>query len=122
MKKMIQREEKARELGRICKDIHERNSRSPVVKATVILSITGVTTIIETQNEMVKAATESNHHHQYKTEGIAFRTAPLLQEFGYFADNKDNVDEFLNGTYMIPTGTDQYPEEFIKALATPNSI
>ena len=85
-------------------------------------SDTGVTTIFDTQNEIFQAATESNCCCQCKTEGTAFRTAPLLQEFGYCSDNKVNVYAVLDRTYVIPPGTDKYAEEFIAALEMTTSI
>ena len=49
MKKKFQRESKQKELGQISKDIRERNTRAPVLKATatVMCSDTGVTTILD---------------------------------------------------------------------------
>ena len=46
----------------------------------------------------------------------------MPEGFGYYTENKENVDAFLNGTYMIPPVTDQYAEEFIEALSMPNAI
>ena len=58
---MICREKHSRELGKILKEICKHNSRSPVLKATAICPITAeVTTIIKTQEEIVKAAAKSN--------------------------------------------------------------
>ena len=62
MKNVLQRE-----LGRISKYIFEQNTRAPVLKATVMCPVTRVTTTIETKNEIVKAATESNYCCQCKT-------------------------------------------------------
>ena len=84
--------------------------------------ITEVTTIIKTQNKIVKAAAKSNFCRQCKTEETPLRIALLLQEFGYFADNKENVDVVLNRTYVIPPGIDQYAKEFIETLGMPNFI
>ena len=122
MKKLFQREGKQKELGIISKDIRKKNTRAPVLKATVTSIDTGVTTIINTQNNIVEASIESNCCQQCKTEGTAFRTVPLLQDFGYCADNKENVNTVLYGTYVIPPGTDKYAEEFIAALKMPPSI
>ena len=47
---------------------------------------------------------------------------PLLQEFGYCADNRTNVEAVLNGTYSCPPTTDKYAKEFIKMLKMPESI
>ena len=86
------------------------------------MPVTGITTIIENQNEIVKVAAESNCGYQCKIEGTAFRTDPLLLEFGYCTNNKENVDAILNGMYVIPPRIDKYAEEFIEAIEMPNSI
>ena len=56
MKKSLQREEKQRALEIISEDICERNTRTPVLKATLMCPMTGVTTIIETRNKIVEAS------------------------------------------------------------------
>ena len=122
MKKMLQREGKQKEIGRKSKYIRKQNTRAPVLKATLKCIDKGVTTIIDTQNEIFEAAAESNCCCQCKTEGTAFRTVPLLYEFGYCTDNKENVDAVLDRTYEIPLRTDKYSEEFIAALKMPPSI
>ena len=116
------REGKQKELDKISKAIRERNTRAPILKATVTCIKTGVTTILDTQNDIVQAAAESNCRCQCKSEVTAFRTAPLLQEFGYCADNKVNVDAILDRMYMIPPVTEKYAKEFIAALEMPTSI
>lgn len=122
MKKMMSSKEHSRDIGRISKDIHECNNRTLVLKATVICSITGVKSIIKIHEKIVEAAAKSNLKCQCKTEGTAFRIYPLLQDFRYCADNKINVDAVLNGTYIVPPGTDQYVKEFIKTLSLPEFI
>ena len=56
IKKLLQIEGKQEELGRISEDIRKQNTRVPVLKATVMFINTGVTTIIDTQNNIVEAA------------------------------------------------------------------
>ena len=77
---------------------------------------------IEIQNGLIQAAAASNKKRQCRTEGTPFRVQPLLQDFGYCADNKDNVEAVLNGTYECNPATDEYAKEFIKALKMPDSI
>lgn len=93
-----------------------------MLKTIVTCPITEVTIIIETQEEIVKSAVKSNLNCQCKTEGRALRITPLLQEFAYCADNKENVNVSQNQTHVIPPGTDQYARKFIKALVIHNSI
>ena len=68
----------------------------PIPKATVTCPDTEITTIIETQNGIVKAAAESNCCCQFKIEGTAFKTSHLLPEFGYCVNNKEYVDDLLD--------------------------
>ena len=58
--KIIQRESKQKEVGQISRDVRERNTRAPVLRATMTCSDTGVTTILDDQIEIVQAAAESN--------------------------------------------------------------
>ena len=101
MKKMLQKEDKQKELGRISKDIFERNTRAPLFKATVTWIDTGITTIIDTQNEIIEAAVESNCRCQCKTKGTAFRSSPFLPDFGYCADNKKNANAVLDEMWFL---------------------
>ena len=92
------------------------------MKATVIDPVSNEVVFIETQKELVQAAAVSNKKRQSRTEGTPFRVQPLLQEFGYCADNRTNVEAVLNGTYVCPPTTDKYAKEFIKTLKMPESI
>ena len=76
---MLQRESKQKELGQISRDVRERNTRAPVLRATVMCSDTGVMTILDDQIEIFQAAAESNRQRQCKTEGTAFRTLPCYR-------------------------------------------
>ena len=104
------------------KSIRERDVRSPVLKATITDPVTNEVRFIETQNELVQAAAASNKKHQQRIESTPFRVQPLIQDFGYCADNKDNIEAVLNGTYVYNPATDEYAKEFIKALKMPDSI
>ena len=77
---------------------------------------------IETQEELVQIAAASNKKHQCRTEDIPFRIQPLLQDFGYCADNKTNVEAILNQTYICPLIIDKYAKEFINGLKMPDPI
>ena len=104
------------------KKIRERNFKSPILKATVIDPVSNEVVFIETQRELVQAAAASNRKQQSRTERTPFRVQPLLQEFGYYADNKTNVEAVLNETYVCPPTTDKYAKEFIKMLKMSESI
>ena len=78
--------------------------------------------IVDTQESIVTAATESNLRHQSQTEGTAFRLPYLLADFGFCAENKVNCDAVINGTYVPPDDVDCYAKEFIAALAIIDSL
>ena len=101
------------------KSIRERDTRSPVLKATISDPVTNKVEFIETQEELVQVAAKSNKKQQCRTESTSFRIQPLLQDFGYY---KNNVKAVLNGTYICHPTTDKYAKEFIKALKMPDSI
>ena len=122
LEKQEAREKKAKEVGDMSKRIRERDFRSPVLKATITDPTTNEVVFIETQRELVRAAAASNRKRQSRTQGTPFRVQPLLQEFGYCADNRNNVEAVLNGTYECPPGTDKYAIEFIKMLKMPEPI
>ena len=69
--KIMIREEQSRQEGRDSKQIRGRNTKSPVLKAEVMDFITSTTRIVETQEEIVAAAAESNLRHQSQTMGTA---------------------------------------------------
>ena len=106
----------------MAKSIRERDIRSSVLKATITDQATNKVRFIETQEELVQAATVFNKKQQFRTEGTPFGIKPLLQDFGYCTDNKTNVKAVLNGTYICHPTTDKYAKEFIKALKIPASI
>ena len=68
------------------------------------------------------AAAKSNLRRQSQTKGTTFRITPLIDESGYYADIKANVDAVLNGTYVSQPTTGKYAKEFPAALAMPDSI
>ena len=59
-----------------------------MLKAEVTDSITGISRIVETQEEIVAAAAESNLRRQSQTAGTAFCLFPLEDAFGSCANNK----------------------------------
>ena len=62
--KMMIQEERARQEGRDFRQIHGRNNKCPVLKAEVTDFVTGISRIVETQEEIVAAAAESNMRRQ----------------------------------------------------------
>ena len=101
-------------MGKMSKSIREHDIRSLVLKATITDPVTNKVRFIETQEQLVQAAVASNKKQQCKTEGTPFRIQPLLQDFGYCADNKTNVEAVLNRTYICHPTTDNYAKEFMR--------
>ena len=58
------REERARQEGRDSRQIRGQNNKYPVLKAEVTDFVTGITIIVETQEEIVAAAAKSNLRRQ----------------------------------------------------------
>ena len=101
--------------------IRGRGIKEPVIKAIARCPVTGDPIIVDKQESIVAAAAESNLLRQTQSEDTAFRKFPLLEEFGYCAQEIDNINAVINGTYTPPAGTDQYTSEFLEALAMPDS-
>ena len=88
--KMMFWEERSRQEGRDSKQIRWRNIKSPVLKAEVTDFFTGISRIVETQEEIVAATAESNLRRQSQTAGTAFCLPPLEEAFGICANNEAN--------------------------------
>ena len=69
---MMIRKERTKQEGRESRHIHGRNNKCPVLKAEVTNFVTGITRIVETQEEILAAAAESNLCRQTQTVGIVF--------------------------------------------------
>ena len=106
--KMMIREERSRQEGRDSKQIRGRNIKSPVLKAEVTDFITGTTRIVETQEEIVAAAAESNLRRQSQTMGTLFCLPPLEDAFGACANNETNYHAVIAGTFIPPEGSDLF--------------
>ena len=70
--KMMICEERSRQEGHDSKQIRGKNIKLAVLKAEVTDFITGISRIMETQEEIVAAAAESNLRRQSQTVGTAF--------------------------------------------------
>ena len=80
MVKMLKREQRSIQEGVELRQIRGRNNQQPVLKAEITDFITGTTTTMYTQEEIVIAAAESNLRRQSQTVGTAFLdpTQPFL--------------------------------------------
>lgn len=82
--------------------------KAPITKTIANCPITRVTSTLDIQETIVAAATKSNLCCQYQPEGTAFSMYPFLDDFGYCANNRKNVDNVLAGTYVPLTNTGKY--------------
>ena len=115
-------EERARQESRDSKQIRARNNKSPVLKAEVTDFITGTTRVVETQEETIAAAAESNLRRQTQTVGTAFCLPPLEEAFGSCANNEANCHAVIAGTFIPPDGSDPFAVSLLQALEQPSSL
>ena len=92
------------------------------MKAEVTDFITGITRVVETQEEIVAAAAESNLRRQTQTEGTAFCLPPLEDTFGSCANNEANCHAVIAGTFDHPEGSDPFVVSLLQALEQPSSL
>ena len=92
------------------------------MKAEVTDFITGITRIVETQEEIVAAAAESNLRQQTQTTGTAFCLSPLEDGFGSCANNEANCYAVIAGTFVPPEGSDPFAVSLLQALEQPSSL
>ena len=72
MVKMLKREQRSIQDGLDSRQIRGRNNKQPVRKAEITNFITGITTTVYTQEEIVVAAVESNLRCQSQTDDTVF--------------------------------------------------
>jgi hypothetical protein len=120
--KRMNRKKQAKDQGRVARTIRKRNIKEPVLKGVALCKETGLQKVVDTQESLVQAVAESNLRRQTQTEFTPFRSAPMLEEFGYCGENYKNIQSVLDGTYEPSQGTDPYAIEFIQELEMPDSI
>ena len=115
-------EERARQEGRDSRQIRRRNTKSPVLKANVTDFITSITRVVETQETIVAATTESNLRRQTQTAGTAFCLFPLEDAFGSCANNEANWHAVIAGTFVPSKGSDPFAVSLLQTLEQPSSL
>ena len=119
---MMIREERARQEGRDSRQIRGGNTKSPVLKAEVTDFVTGITRVVETQEEIIAAAAESKLRRQTQTEGTTFCLPPLEDAFCSCADNVANYHAVIVGTFVPRAGSDPFAVSLLQALEQPSSL
>ena len=69
---MMIQEERARQEERNSRQIYGPNTKCLVLKADVTDFVTGITRVVETQEEIITAAAKSNLHGKLKLQGRSF--------------------------------------------------
>ena len=64
--------------------------------------VTGVTRIVETQENIVVAAVEVNLRLQTQTAGITFCLSPLVDAFGPCDNNEASCNDVIVGSFIPP--------------------
>ena len=75
--------------------------------------VTGITRIVETQEEIVAAAAESNLRRQMQTAGTTFCLPPLEDTFCPCTNNKFNCNDIIAGSFIQPNGADPFAESLL---------
>ena len=83
----MKRENDQKIMGRNTKCIHHRNLRDPVVRAIVTNSQGEVYECLQ-EDTMVAAMAKSNLNRQQQINDTPFMTSPLVDIFGYLANDK----------------------------------
>jgi len=92
------------------------------LKAEITDFITGTTTTVYTQKEIVIAAAESNLRRQSQTVGTAFHEPALFDAFGPCADNEANCLGVLDGTFVSHEDADPYAVSLLETMVQPQSL
>ena len=119
---MMIHKERARQEGMDSRQICGRNTKCLVLKANVTAFITGFSCIVETQDEIVAAAAESNLRRQTQTSGTTFCLPLLVAAFGACANNEANCNDVIAGTFISPEGSDPFTVPLLQALEQPTSL
>ena len=98
--KMMKQEKQSIQEGIDLQQTRGRNNKQPVLKTEITDSITVITTIVYTQEEITLAAAKINLCHQSQMVGTAFCQPALFDAFGRCADNEDNSLGVLNGSIV----------------------
>ena len=104
------------------RQIRGKNIKQLVLKIEVTDFITGITTTVYTQEEIVIAAAESNLRCQSQTVGTAFREPALFDPFGPCADNEANYPRVLDSTFILHKDADPYAISLLETTVQPNSL
>ena len=115
MRKMMRRELQARQSGLASRTVRGRNNKKGLRRATVTNSITGLVTVLDTEEALNLAAANSNRRPQQQCEQTPFMQEPLLSLVGHLADGPA-VKSILDGTFVPPAGLNPYTVELLEGL------
>ena len=119
MVKMLKREQRSIQEGVDSRQIRGKNNKQTVLKAEITDFITGITTTVYTQKEIVVTVAESALKRQSKTVGTAFCQPVLFGAFGSCADNEANCLSVLNDTFVFHVDADPYVVSLLETLVQP---
>ena len=101
------------------RQIWGRNNKQPVLKVEITNFITGITTTVYTQEEIVVAAAKSNLCRQSQMVGTAFRQPALFGAFGPCADNEANCLGVLDGAFVPHEDADPFAVSLLETIMQP---
>ena len=120
--KHMKREENQREIGRKAKAIRKKNIKNTVLRAQATEPTTGEVVLLEDQASMVPAMANTNRKRQQQCEKTDFMIEPLLNLFGYTADDQFIAEAVINGTFDIPPGTSEGAKKIMEHMVMPEAI
>ena len=97
--------------GSKSRQLRGRNNKAPVLKALVKDLITGFTTLVNTQEEIIAVAAKSNLCHQSQTKRTAFRLN-LLNACTFLANNKENYNTVISSNFIPSKEANLFAKEF----------
>ena len=116
----MKREEKQRNMGKKARRIRGRGIKEPVFR-DITTNEDGEEQELNSQETMVPVIAESNRLRQKQCTDTPFMSEPLIDEFGYLAE-ESVAQQVIDGTYIVPEGTNEYVTDFIHSLKMPNSV
>ena len=115
------RDERSRETSRFLRRMLGRTQGGSVSKVEYT-SAAGITTIKETEKEVIDVIMENNEAWFRLTENTPLMQPDFVDDLGYLGCTAA-AERILEGTYVCPPNTDEYTRTFIEALrATTHDI
>ena len=122
LQKMMIQDEQAREEGRESRQLWIWNNKCLVLKAKVTDFVTDIIIIVETQEEVMAAAAESDLRHRSQSTGTIFYLLLLEDAFGTCANNKANCNDVIAGSFTLAKDANPFTVSLLQDLEQSASL